>query len=33
VALPIDVRLDAELTGVADSVRALEDAGVSGVFT
>lgn len=33
MALPIDVRLDAELTGVADSVRALEDVGVSGVFT
>lgn len=31
--LPVDVRLDAELTGVADTVRALEDVGVSGVFT
>lgn len=33
MALAIDVRLDAELTGVTDVVRELEEAGVSGVFT
>ena len=31
--LPLDVRLDAALTAVPEAVRALEDAGVSGVFT
>ena len=29
----IDVRLDAELAGVADAVRELEEAGIGGVFT
>ena len=33
MVLALDVRLDAELTGVADAVRQLEEAGVSGVFT
>lgn len=31
--LPIDVRVDSHLRDVPDAVRALEDAGVAGVFT
>jgi probable F420-dependent oxidoreductase len=31
--LALDVRLDAELTGVPEAVRQLEQAGVAGVFT
>jgi probable F420-dependent oxidoreductase len=33
VSLALDVRLDAELAGVPESVRQLEEAGVGGVFT
>jgi len=33
VPLSLDVRLDAELAGVPDAVRQLEEAGIAGVFT